>query len=372
MEINKDFWQGKRVFLTGHTGFKGSWMSIWLKMLGAEVTGFALPPATNPDMFTVVQNDREINSIIGDIRDLSLIQRTIKQYKPDIVMHMAAQAIVRQSYREPIDTFQTNIMGTANILEAVRDTDTVKAVLCITSDKCYENREWVWKYRESDPVGGWDPYSASKGCSELVIASYKNSYFNDDLYDSQGVAVASARAGNVVGGGDWGHDRLIPDMIKSFSDGKRVIIRSPNAVRPWQHVIDLLRGYIMLTEKLYQYGPQYAEAWNFGPIDNDEKTVQEIVNKVSALWGNGASWELDKNFNPHEALSLKLDSSKARARLGWSSALDIETTLEYVVQWYKAHHKGEDMFHITSQQIQEVEDRYAKSNNPNMKITHNQ
>ena len=360
MVSQNNFWQGKKVFLTGHTGFKGSWLSIWLKMLGADVTGYSLLPESEPNMYTVTHNDREMRSIIGDIRDITLLRKTIREVKPDIVIHMAAQALVRQSYHEPVETFQTNVLGTVNVLEAVRQIDSVRTVLCITSDKCYENREWVWKYRENDPMGGWDPYSASKGCSELIVASYRNSFFNNDLYDQHGVAVASARAGNVIGGGDWGADRLIPDIVRSFSEGKSVLIRNPGAVRPWQHVIDLLRGYMLLTERLYEKGPEYGEAWNFGPGDDDERSVREIVDSLAKLWGRGASWKLDTNEQLHEAYTLKLDSSKSRSRLSWHPLFSMDLALELVTEWYKQYYSGDKPpREITEEQIRRMQAQTA-------------
>ncbi len=344
MDINKKFWTGKKVFVTGHTGFKGAWLSFWLRSLGSTVKGFALPPPTDQNLFAVLNLESNVQSVFGDIRDLDLLKNHIRKFDPDVVIHMAAQAIVRESYQNPVDTFQVNAIGTAHLLEAVRYTNNTKAVICVTSDKCYENREWPWKYRENDPMGGWDPYSASKGCSELVISSYRNSFFNNEHYAKHGVAVASVRAGNVIGGGDWGQDRLIPDIMRAFSQNERVIIRNPSAIRPWQYILDLLSGYLLLAERLYEDGPNYMEAWNFGPNDNEEKTVKEIVQLISKLWGNGAYRELDPNStsHPHEAFTLKLDSSKSRSRLGWMPKFTLEHSLECIVDWYKQYYSGEN------------------------------
>jgi CDP-glucose 4,6-dehydratase len=364
MEINKNFWRGKKIFLTGHTGFKGTWLSAWLKLLGAQVIGYSLPPDTNPNMFELIQKDLEIESIFGDVRDLELVKMQIRHHKPDIVIHLAAQSIVRQSYQYPIDTFQVNVIGTANVLEAVRYVEGIRAVVCITSDKCYENREWLWKYRENDPMGGWDPYSASKGCSELVISSFRNSFFHNHQYDKHGVAVASARAGNVVGGGDWGTDRLIPDIVRAYSENKNVIIRNPNSIRPWQHVLDLLKGYMLLTERLFEKGPDFAEAWNFGPSDSDELTVLGMVKNIAEMWGDGVSWSIETQDGHHEATMLKLDSSKARSRLGWVPQLSITDALDLLVQWYRNYyHNLESVYLFTEKQILSYIDKQQSSFN---------
>ncbi len=358
MGLNKDFWKGKKVFITGHTGFKGAWLSAWLQSMGASISGFALPPSTNPNLFSLLNLDSDMQYVFGDIRDLHLLKEQLKKFDPDIVIHMAAQAIVRESYQNPVETFEVNAIGTAHLLEAVRYTENTKAVVCVTSDKCYDNKEWPWRYRESDSMGGWDPYSASKGCSELIISSYRNSFFNKEEFNKHGVAVASVRAGNVIGGGDWGQDRLIPDIMRAFSENEKVIIRNPSATRPWQYVLDLLSGYLLLAERLYTDGPGYMEAWNFGPNDNDEKTVLEIVKHVSKLWGDNARWELDKNAasNPHEAFTLKLDSSKSRSKLGWTPRLTLEHSLEFIVDWYRHYYSNrETMRNFTEEQISSFE-----------------
>jgi len=354
MVIHKDFWQGKKVLITGHTGFKGAWLCKWLIGMKADVSGLSLPPATNPNLFSLLNLDSQMHHMLGDIRDLKLLKERIKEIDPDIVIHMAAQAIVRESYQNPIETFEVNAIGTAHLLEAIRYTRNIKAVVCVTSDKCYDNREWPWKYRETDSMGGWDPYSASKGCAELIISSYRNSFFNKKEFDKHGIAIASVRAGNVIGGGDWGQDRLIPDIMRAFSGGKSVVIRNPLATRPWQYVLDLLSGYLTLAERLYSAGSEYMEAWNFGPNDTDEKTVREIVAYITRLWGKNATWELDKEAakNPHEAYSLKLDSSKSRSRLGWAPKLTLEKSLEFVVDWYKHYYSSrESMQDFTEDQI---------------------
>lgn len=354
MEINKTFWKNKKIFLTGHTGFKGTWLTIWLRILGAEVMGFSLPPNTTPSMYSQIETDVDIDSCYGDVRNFDLLSEKIRQFKPDIVMHLAAQAIVRYSYHNAVETFNTNVIGTAHVLEAIRYSDSVRAVLCITSDKCYENREWLWKYRENDPMGGWDPYSASKGCSELVISSYRDSFFNNNQYQKHGIALASARAGNVIGGGDWGENRLIPDIMRAYSVHKKVSIRNPKAVRPWQHVLDLLSGYLLLTERLYKKGPEYAEAWNFGPGDGGDLTVLEIVDYISKSWGDGVSYTISPDNNLHESYLLKLDSSKARSRLGWSTRLTIEESLEKVIRWYKGFYDHrKPAYAMTENQISE-------------------
>ena len=329
--MNPAFWHGKRVFLTGHTGFKGSWLSLWLQSLGAEVTGFALAPPTQPSLFEEARVGTGMRSIIADIRDLPTLQQALVQTKPEIVIHMAAQPLVRYSYTNPVETYATNVMGTVHLLESVRHSPETRAVVNITTDKCYENREWVWAYRENEPMGGYDPYSNSKGCAELVSAAYRSSFFNATTYAQHGVAIATTRAGNVIGGGDWAQDRLIPDILRAFEQGQKVNIRNPNSIRPWQHVMEPLRGYLTLAERLYEHGPEYAEGWNFGPIDEDAKPVGWIVEKMAALWGQGAQWQIAEGEHPHEATYLKLDISKARHLLNWHPALRLEQALELIV-----------------------------------------
>jgi len=354
--VDKAFWNGKVVLLTGHTGFKGSWLSLWLQSMGAEVIGFSLPPPTNPSLFIAANVASGMTSLEGDIRDFAALANAFEKYRPEIVIHMAAQSLVRHSYANPVETYSTNVMGTVHLLEAARQTKGVRAIVNVTSDKCYENREWVWGYRESEAMGGYDPYSNSKGCAELVTAAYKNSYFNPVNFSSHGVALASARAGNVIGGGDWAEDRLIPDIMRAITQGKPVSIRNPHAIRPWQHVLEPLSGYLLLAQMLHAEGAAYAEGWNFGPNDEDAKPVQWIVEELTAAWGAGASWVLDGGDHPHEAHYLKLDCSKAKARLDWHSKWRLDETLGKIVAWQKNYQQGADMRATTLDQI----DSYLK------------
>jgi len=347
------FFRGKKVFLTGHTGFKGSWLSLWLQQLGAEVTGYALQPPTNPSLFEVANVAQGMTSIIGDIRDAEALNKAMRNAAPDIVIHMAAQPLVRYSYVNPVETYSTNVMGTVHLLEAVRQTPSVRAVVNVTSDKCYDNKEWVWGYRENEAMGGFDPYSNSKGCAELVTSAYRNSFFNPEKYADHRVALASGRAGNVIGGGDWADDRLIPDILRAISDNKPVVIRSPHAIRPWQHVLEPLSGYLLLAEKLYTQGVAYAEGWNFGPADEDAKPVQWIVEQLTQQWGEGASWQLDGGKHPHEAHYLKLDCSKAKMRLDWQPRWHLGHTLEMIVAWQQAWLAKQDMRSFTLKQIEQ-------------------
>lgn len=353
MMINKEFWKDKRVFLTGHTGFKGSWTSMWLNQLGCEVTGFALYPPTDPSLFTLCNISEMVNSVIGDVRDRDILKNVIFEARPDIIIHMAAQPLVRDSYKYPVETYSTNVMGTVHLFEAVRGCESVRAVINVTTDKCYENREWVWGYREYEPMGGYDPYSSSKACSELVTSAYRNSFFNPDHYTEHGVAIASARAGNVIGGGDWAQDRLIPDCIRALLKNEKILIRSPNAIRPWQHVLEPLSGYLMLAEKLYTEGCKFAESWNFGPDDNDAKPVEWIVKKLCSKWGDDASYLIDKGEHHHEAHYLKLDCSKAKTELGWQPQWDLEKAIDSVIEWTAAYKENKDLQKICLQQIEE-------------------
>jgi len=349
--MNQDFWRGKRVLLTGHTGFKGSWLSLWLQSMGAKVVGYALAPPTNPNLFETAEVGKGMTSIIGDIRDLAKLQAVFTEHKPEIVFHMAAQPLVRYSYAEPVETYSTNVMGTVHLLEAVRNTPGVKAVVNITTDKCYENREWVWAYRENEPMGGYDPYSNSKGCAELVSAAYRSSFFNANSYSQHGVALATVRAGNVIGGGDWAQDRLIPDILAAFEQGKSVNIRNPNSIRPWQHVLEPLSGYLKLAERLYEHGASFAEGWNFGPNDEDAKPVGWIVEKMAGMWGDNAKWQIDSGEHPHEATYLKLDISKARSRLDWHPAMRLQDALKLIIDWSKQRQAGADIRKLTLEQI---------------------
>lgn len=356
VEMNAGFWYAKRVFVTGHTGFKGSWLSLWLQSLGAEVTGFALPPSTEPSLFKVAQVGKGMRSTTGDIRDLAQLQRALQEARPEIVIHMAAQPLVRYSYAHPVETYATNVMGSVHLLEAVRQTGGVKAVVMVTSDKCYENREWVWAYRENEAMGGYDPYSNSKGCSELVTAAYRSSFFNPANYGQHGVALASGRAGNVIGGGDWALDRLIPDIVRAIEQGREVVIRSPQAIRPWQHVLEPLSGYLHLAQRLHSDGAEFAESWNFGPHDHDARPVAWIVDHLTRIWGEGAAYHIDPSAaDLHEAHYLKLDCSKAHMKLGWQPRWNLMHTLEKISEWHKAQRSGDDMQALTLAQIREYE-----------------
>jgi CDP-glucose 4,6-dehydratase len=344
-------WKGRRVFLTGHTGFKGSWLALWLHQLGAEVTGFALPPPTEPSLFDMARIDELVTHVVGDIRDLESIRRAMEAARPEIVLHLAAQPLVRLSYDQPVETYATNVLGTVHVLEAARQVGSVDAFVCITTDKCYDNREWVWPYRESDPLGGYDPYSSSKACAEIVTAAYRQSYFPTGAIAQGGLALASVRAGNVIGGGDWASDRLIPDLVRAFEQGEAPVIRSPNAIRPWQHVLEALHGYLMITERLLADDPRFAEAWNFGPGDDDARPVSWIVERMGAAWGGTADPEPWRGQVPHEATLLKLDTSKARSILGWRPSLPLTEALGWIVEWHKAVGAGADAREITLAQI---------------------
>jgi CDP-glucose 4,6-dehydratase len=349
MDIN--FWKSKKVFLTGHTGFKGSWLALWLLSMGAEVCGYALDPPTEPSHYLILGLDGELKSIVGDVRDLPALESAMHDFRPEIVIHMAAQPLVRLSYENPVETYAVNVLGTVHLLDAVRRTPSVGAVVVVTSDKCYENQEWHWPYREHEPMGGHDPYSSSKGCAELVTAAYRRSFFHPGQLTHR-VSVASARAGNVIGGGDWALDRLVPDIMRAFSIGEPTVIRNPEAVRPWQHVLEPLAGYLTLAERLLTDGDAFAEGWNFGPDDADARPVRYLVSELARLWGNSASWHAKEPENIHEAHLLRLDSSKARAQLGWSPRWNLNETLANTVEWYKSYYNGEDARACTMRQIQ--------------------
>jgi CDP-glucose 4,6-dehydratase len=354
---DKAFWFKKRVFITGHTGFKGSWLCLWLSSVGAEVTGYALQPPTDPSLYRLGKIDDLVTSIIADVRDGAALKNAMADAMPDVVIHMAAQPLVRDSYKVPVDTYAINVMGTVNLFEAVRQCSSVRAVINVTTDKCYENHEWVWGYREQEALGGYDPYSSSKACSELVTASYRNSFFNEQQYASHGVAVASARAGNVIGGGDWATDRLIPDCVRSLLRNEPVLVRNPDAVRPWQHVLEPLSGYLVLAEKLYNAGPHYAGAWNFGPSEDDARPVSWLVKRFCEQWGEGAKYSVDQRQHPHEAHYLKLDCSKARQELGWRPRWGLDKAIDGVVAWSRAYQRKEDLKNVCLKQI----DEYMKS-----------
>lgn len=350
------FWKNKKVFVTGHTGFKGSWLSLWLERLGSRVTGYALEPPTRPSLFELAGIARSMDSVLGDVRDLAGIKTALRHAEPEIVIHMAAQALVRESYADPVGTFSTNFMGTVHVLEAAREARSVRVVVIVTSDKCYENREQARGYREDEPMGGHDPYSASKGCAELVTAAYRRSFFAD----AGTAAVASARAGNVIGGGDWSRDRLVRDAMFAFVEGKPVRIRNPGAVRPWQHVLDPLSGYLALAERLWADGASHAGAWNFGPVQDDARPVSWLVGELARRWGGGATWEADTGAHLHEAGILMLDCTKARTQLGWRPRLPLSTALDWTVEWYRCHADGGDVRRLTEEQIRRYQDGLAR------------
>ncbi len=345
--MNPSFWKGRRVFVTGHTGFKGGWLCLWLKQLGAYVTGYALEPETEPSLFEVAGVAAGMHSVIGDIRDREKLSQAMLEAKPEVVIHMAAQALVRYSYQHPVETYEVNVMGTVNLLEAVRSSDSVQSVLVITSDKCYENKEREAGYREDEAMGGYDPYSNSKGCAELVVSAYRQSFFDNGKH----VAIATARAGNVIGGGDWSADRLIPDMVRAFNAGNDVVIRNPSAVRPWQHVLEALHGYLLLLEKMAESPFAFSQGWNFGPDERDARDVAWIVERFVSVWGD-ANWRIEADAgNLHEAHLLKLDCSKARRELAWLPVLELEKAMEWIAEWYRRHRDGEDMAAFSSRQL---------------------
>ena len=337
--VNPEFWYGKKVFITGHTGFKGSWLSLWLQDMGAIVKGYALEPNTTPNLFNEAKVAQNMDSEIGDITNLNHITTSMLTFNPEVLIHMAAQPLVRLSYHEPVLTYATNVMGTVNVLEAARKCSQLKSIVSVTTDKCYDNKEWAWGYRENEPMGGHDPYSSSKGCAELVTSAYRKSFFNEN----NSAFLASARAGNVIGGGDWSEDRLIPDILRAFEKNEPVVIRNPMATRPWQHVLEPLSGYLVLAQHLYEEGNAYAEGWNFGPKDEDCQPVSWILDKMVSKWGKGVSWELDKNNNPHEAGYLKLDCSKAAMNLNWQSKWNLEYTLESIINWHQHYLSGKNI-----------------------------
>ena len=351
--MNPEFWHGKRVFLTGHTGFKGSWLSLWLDALGAQVTGFALQPVTSPSLFEVAAIDTKIESKIGDIRDADRLRTEMRKASPDIVLHLAAQSLVRYSYSHPVETYQTNVLGTVNLLEAVRNCQSVRQVLVVTSDKCYQNQERETGYREDEAMGGYDPYSSSKGCAELVVSAYRQSFFAE----TGSVAIASARAGNVIGGGDWAEDRLIPDMVRAFAKDETVTIRNPGAIRPWQHVLEALHGYLLLLECMHSEPARFAQAWNFGPADEDTRNVAAMVEKFVEHWGQG-HWKVEADAQQlHEAGYLRLDCSKAMRELNWQPSLQLDEALAWVADWYRRFYAGDRAGLISREQISAFQER---------------
>ena len=349
--MDRNFWKGKKVFITGHTGFKGGWLSIWLAESGAKVTGYSLKPETNPSLFKSCSIEKKINSIIGDVRDEKKLKKTILEAEPDIVFHLASQPLVLKSYENPVETYEINLMGTVNILNAMRDISSVKAFINVTSDKCYANDENLKAFKENDSMGGYDPYSSSKACSEFITAAYRSSFFNDT------VSIATARAGNIIGGGDWALNRIIPDFIKKINQNQKLSIRNPRAVRPWQFVLEPLNGYLILAEKLFLDGQHYSESWNFGPDNQDDKSVEWLISKFDKEYGEGSNFEIESTENSlHEAKNLKLDCSKSMKRLNWSPKLNIEKSISMTCAWYKNFYKGDqDMYSFSAEQIKQYE-----------------
>jgi len=361
--ISRAFWVGRNVFITGHTGFKGSWLSLWLSRLGASVTGYALEPPTQPNLYEQARVSDSIRSITGDIRNFDQIKSALAEIRPDVVLHMAAQSVVRRGYEDPIETYSSNVMGTVYLFEALRQLKNPCVVVNVTSDKCYLNREWVWGYREDEPFGGRDPYSNSKACAELVTAAYRESFFPPAALEQHGIALGSARAGNAVGGGDWTKDQLIPDLMRAFLSGNPCLIRNPGATRPWQFVLEPLRGYLMLAERLASDGSSYASGWNFGPADQDAKPVAWIADELSRLWGDGAQWVCDSSIHPKEAYALKLDASKAKADLGWHPVLPLAEGLRWIVDWYRTYLEKGNIRQITENQIAVYEELSTDGSN---------
>ncbi|HTC46995.1 MAG TPA: CDP-glucose 4,6-dehydratase [Candidatus Aquilonibacter sp.] len=354
--LNREFWKGRSILVTGHTGFKGSWLCLWLDAIGAKVTGLALDPPTQPNLFQQAGVASSMRSVHVDVRDFPRLKTAVDECRPEVVIHMAAQSVVRRGYEDPIETYSSNVMGTVHLLEALRQLGRPCAVVNVTSDKCYENREFLWGYRENEPMGGHDPYSNSKGCAELVTSAYRDSFFPPANVQQHGVALASARAGNAVGGGDWTSDQLIPDLMRAFLEGRRCEIRNPCAVRPWQFVLEPLRGYLMLAEKLSLDSSTFASGWNFGPADSDARPVSWIANKLAHSWGNSASWRHDEAVHPHEAHYLKLDASKARALLHWQPVLPLSQALDWIVEWYRGFQVGADLRRLTCAQIERYDE----------------
>lgn len=349
--MNPEFWKNKQVLLTGHTGFKGSWLSIWLQKLGVNLVGYSKSIPTKPSLFELAHVKEGMESITGDVCDSNYLHDVIKKYKPEIVIHMAAQSLVRQSYANPSDTYATNVMGSVNLLETIRTVGCSRVVINVTSDKCYENKNLSRGYHEEDPLGGYDPYSSSKGCAELVTASYRNSFFNPKYFEKHKTAVATVRAGNVIGGGDWAEDRLVPDIMRGILGNRPIKIRHPDAIRPWQYVLEPLNGYLTLAEHLWDHGPNYVGAWNFGPNEDDLKPVSWLIDKISKKWGDKISWHLEKD-GLHEASILKLDCNKAKTKLGWNPKTSLESAINFVVNWYKNYAENKDVRRYTEEQIE--------------------
>ncbi len=359
--MDTNFWNGRKVLLTGHTGFKGSMLGLWLSSLGARITGLALDPPTDPSLFTLAQVGTAMHSLTGDVRDAATVNLAMREACPEVVFHLAAQPLVRQSYHQPVETYSTNVMGTVNVLEALRHMDTVRVCVVVTSDKCYENQEWLWGYREDDPLGGADPYSSSKACAEIATSAYRQSYFPPTRWSEHRVGLATARAGNVIGGGDFSQDRLVPDLMRAFAAGQPAIIRRPQAIRPWQHVLDSLAGYILLAERLWMDGTAYSQAWNFGPVAQDSRCVQSLAAALARAWGDGAAIKVDStSSSAHETQELRLDSSRARGMLGWRPCWSLERTITEVVRWYQAWAMGQPLADLTRTQIQEYHKDMAR------------
>lgn len=354
--MTRSFWAGRKVFVTGHTGFKGAWLLIMLRELGAEVTGYSLPPPTDPSLFDLLGLEQDCRHVVGDVRDMAALQIALEEAQPEIVLHLAAQPLVRYSYDQPVETYAVNVMGTVHLLDACRRVAAIRSIVCITTDKCYENVGWVWGYRENDRLGGADPYSNSKAACELAVDAYRRSFFSGPGGETAGVA--TARAGNVIGGGDFALDRLVPDAMRAFSAGEPAPIRNPFAVRPWQHVLEPLYGYLLLAEKLHG-DRRFATGWNFGPQVDESASVGEVADALAAMWGDGASWEQDGADHPHEAATLKLDSSKARLELGWSPRFSLEEALAHTQIWYRSFRKGEDIRDVTERQVHAYLERGA-------------
>jgi CDP-glucose 4,6-dehydratase len=353
--LNHSFWKNRRVFITGHTGFKGSWLSLWLEALGAKAMGYSLDPPTEPSLFEQAEVARSIRSIRGDVRDFASLKSALTELRPEVIFHLAAQSVVLRGYEDPIETYSSNVMGTVHLLEAIRQSELRCVVVNVTSDKCYANREVVWGYREEEPMGGDDPYSSSKACSELVTTAFRESFFPPTALQHHGVALASARAGNVIGGGDWTKNQLVPDLVRAFLTGRPCLIRNDSAVRPWQFVLEPIRGYLMLAERLSEDGVSFASGWNFGPVNADAKPVRWIADILARLWGDGASWKHDDTTHPGEAHFLKLDASKAGAYLDWHPVLPLEQSLEWIVEWYRSFQSNADLRSVSLAQIRRYE-----------------
>lgn len=360
--MDSGFWEDRKVLITGHTGFKGSWLCLWLEKLGANVVGYALDPPTTPNLFELAEITQRVESLHGDVRDSNRLSTVVRDYAPQVIFHLAAQSVVRDAYSDPIETYSTNVLGAACLFQAARRASGRLTIVNVTTDKCYKNREWLWGYRENDELGGHDPYSSSKACAELVTQSFRDSFFPLSELDRHGTAVATARAGNVIGGGDWTHDQLIPDIVRAFDAGEPVLIRRPDAIRPWQHVMDCLSGYVLLAEKLTSNPREFSGGWNFGPALGDTRPVAWIADYLAGAWGNDAAWRLDRSAHPHESGTLRLDSSKAAQILGWRPRLTLPRALDWTAEWYKEHGAGANARELCLQQIEQYM-RLAQSEN---------